>query len=175
MKGIFIDLERCVGCKSCEIYCAVEHSSSKELFTAISETPPPVKRINVEVVTMGEVSLPLQCRHCEEAPCVDTCPSGALDRDLERGIVVHERDRCIGCWMCAVVCPFGVIIPEKESKIVLKCDRCPDLEMPACVTACPTKALIFGDLGDIMKERRKKVASIVLSAVKKEIKIGGVV
>jgi len=173
MKGIFVDLEKCLGCKNCEIYCAVEHSLTKNIFSAVFEKPLPVRRISVES-SSDAVSFPIECRHCEEAPCIDTCPSGAMTEDVRTGIVSLDQDRCIGCWMCAMVCPFGVITPQWDTKIVLKCDRCPDLEVPACVTACPTRALLFGELSDIMKRTRKRVAAITISAAKKEIKIGGI-
>jgi len=172
MKGIFVDLERCMGCKNCEVYCAVEHSAAKNLFPAVMEKPSPVRRISVE--SSGDTCLPLQCRHCEEAPCVDACPSGAMKNNPETGVVSHDQDRCIGCWMCAMVCPFGVISPQPDSKIVLKCDRCPDLETPACVSACPTKALLFDELANIMKKTRKNVTGRTISATKKETITGGI-
>ncbi len=172
MKEVFVDLERCLGCRNCEVYCALEHSMSKNLFTAIFEKPLPIRRVSVE--SSGTTSIPIQCRHCEEAPCVDTCPSGAMRRDLVTGIVLLNQDRCIGCWMCAVVCPFGAITPERETRLVLKCDRCPDLETPACVTACHCNALLFGELKDIMKKKRKRVATLIMSAASREIKMGGI-
>ncbi|MDY6967887.1 MAG: 4Fe-4S dicluster domain-containing protein [Spirochaetota bacterium] len=171
MKGIFVDIERCTGCKSCEIYCAVQHSESKQIFSAVFEDPLPSERIKVE--TFEESPIPIQCRHCDESPCVDACPSGALSSDAETGIVSLEEERCIGCWMCAMVCPFGAIIPRRDSKLILKCDRCPDLDQPACVNACPTNALVFGELDEVMKKYRKKAAQITISAIKKEISIGG--
>lgn len=162
-----MDIEKCLGCKNCEIYCMVEHSSSKDLFSAIFETPTPMNRISVE---HGDMPFPIMCRHCEDAPCVDACPTGGLK--MERGIVSHNTDMCIGCWMCAMVCPFGAIFPMDDRKIALKCDRCPDIEIPACVDACPTEALIFGELSEIMEIKRGKVAGMILSAAKMEIGVG---
>jgi len=173
MKGIFIDIEKCIGCKSCEIYCAVSHSASKQIFSAIFEDPLPAERVKVE--SYNAFSIPIQCRHCEEAPCVDACPSGALSKETETGIVAMDQGRCIGCWMCAMVCPFGAIIPKMDSKVIIKCDRCPDLDEPACVNACPTNALLFGELSEVMKKSRKKAAQITISAIKKEISIGGLI
>ena len=163
MRAIFVDLERCVGCRSCELYCAVEHSSSKSLFSAISEHPCPVGRIKVE--STGSAPFPIQCRHCEEAPCIDTCPTGAMCRDSLSGLVQFEEDRCIGCLMCAVVCPFGALASQKESRIIQKCDLCPDQEMPVCVSSCPTGALLFDDLNEIMKQKRKRVLDLKILAV----------
>lgn len=143
MKNIFIDFERCQGCKSCELACAVEHSKSKNLFAAITETLSPKKRLFVE---SGEGKIfPVQCRHCEKAPCVAVCVSGALNRDESKEIVSHNKERCIKCSMCVMVCPFGVILKDLESKAIIKCDRCPDREEPACVEACPVEALFIVD------------------------------
>lgn len=143
MKDIFIDLGKCQGCKSCELACAVEHSRSKNLFTAISEDPLPRKRLSVEY---GEGKVyPIHCRHCEKAPCVAICVSGALRRDESRGIVSHNQERCIGCAMCVMVCPFGIIVKDLKTRAIIKCDRCPDRDEPACVGSCPVGALLFVD------------------------------
>ncbi len=78
MKGsIYVELSKCLSCHSCELACALEHSQSKELAQAIHEDPPPVARVRVEQVEGA--AIPLQCRHCEDAPCVTICPSGAIE------------------------------------------------------------------------------------------------
>ena len=166
MKEVFVDFEKCLGCRNCEIYCAVEHSKSKDLFQAIYEEPKPVKRINV--IKVGEVNFPIRCRHCEEPICADACPTGALR--VENGIVKHDENRCVGCWMCAIVCPFGAITAVPGRKIVLKCDRCPDLDVPACVKACPTNALVFSELDEALREKRQRVVGLI-SAFGKEVVI----
>jgi len=143
MKEIFVHLDRCVACHACELACAVEHSAGKSLFAAIGETPVPRKRLYVEQALAQK--LPLLCRHCEEAPCVLACRTGAMSQDALTRIVTHDPDKCIGCWMCTMVCPYGVIGRQLERRIAVKCDRCPDLEVPACVTACPTRALVYAE------------------------------
>jgi carbon-monoxide dehydrogenase iron sulfur subunit len=141
MKEIFVRLDRCMGCRSCEIACAVEHSADKSLFAAVNETPSPRKRLYVEQA--GQQRIPMVCRHCEDAPCVLVCRTGAMQQDATTKIVTRDAERCVGCWMCAMVCPYGVIGRHKERRVALKCDRCPDRERPACVDACPTRTLIF--------------------------------
>ncbi|UCF91794.1 MAG: 4Fe-4S dicluster domain-containing protein [Desulfobacterales bacterium] len=140
-KEIFVRMDRCVGCHTCELACAVEHSTSKSIFSALSETPVPRKRLYVEAVERQNV--PLLCRHCEDAPCARACLTGALTQDELTRIVSHDPDRCIGCWMCTMVCRYGVVGRLKEQRVAIKCDRCPDREVPACVAACPTRALVF--------------------------------
>jgi carbon-monoxide dehydrogenase iron sulfur subunit len=154
MKELLIRNQRCLGCRSCELACAVEHSLSRTLTAAVNETPRP--RYRVHVAASGGDCLPLQCRNCEEAACLNACLTGALDRD-ERGIVVCTEDLCIGCLMCIMVCPFGVITIDPDSRHVIKCDRCPEREEPACVAACPTGALVYREVSEATRDRRRAV------------------
>ena len=151
-----MDVSRCVGCKSCEIACAVEHSETKELFGALFEDLLPRKRVFVQAA--GETSVPVNCRHCEEAFCVSVCPVGAMYQDKATGTVQHNRSRCIGCGFCELACPFGAINRCPGSKIVAKCDRCPDRDVPACVSACPTQALFFMTTDEVQRRKRCSLA-----------------
>ena len=139
-----IDITRCLGCHSCELACAVEHSRSKQLSGAIEESPPPGYRVSV--IGVDNAVGPLQCGHCDDAPCVLVCPSGALVKS-EDGPVLLNDELCVGCRLCLISCPFGVIYSNVEGKAVIKCDLCLDRlalgDNPACVTACPTGALRF--------------------------------
>lgn len=153
MKEILIDLEHCVGCKSCELACAVEHSESKDIFAAIFEKPLPVPRIYVEAGQ--ELNFPLQCRHCADAQCVKACITGALWQEEETGLIKHTPEKCVGCWMCVMACPFGAIVQDRQEQIILKCDRCPDREIPACVAACPTKAITLQEVPSYSREKRQ--------------------
>jgi carbon-monoxide dehydrogenase iron sulfur subunit len=147
-----------MGCKSCEIACAVAHSKSRSLLGAIFEPVPPRKRIFVQAVEQR--SVPVNCRHCEEAACVKVCPTGAMQKNAVTGVVSHDRSRCIGCGFCEMSCPFGVINRCPDSKIVVKCDLCPDLEKPACVEACPTRAILFITAQEAQQKRRQLTAEL---------------
>ena len=105
MKDLIIRPDRCLGCRSCEIACAVAHSKSKNLFSALGEQPAPKKRIYVDCSPNLEISIPITCRHCEDAPCVSVCPTKALSQDELTSIVSHNPDRCVDCWTCSMVCP----------------------------------------------------------------------
>lgn len=157
MKEVLVNLERCMGCRSCELACAVAHSDSKTLLGAIVEVKKPLKRIFVHQV--GEKKVPLNCRHCEEAPCIDACISGAMHRTAE-GVVTNEGGEagCTGCWMCVMVCPYGVIRTRVSEKIALKCDRlCLDQEgIPVCVRACPTGALTYVEVDEFSRRKRQQ-------------------
>jgi carbon-monoxide dehydrogenase iron sulfur subunit len=109
---------------------------------------------------MEDGSIPLQCRHCKDAPCLDACSTGALRKDPETETVIYDDSKCITCWMCVMICPFGIISPSSERGMILKCDRCFDMEGPYCVEACPTDALMFidtADLEEVAKEKRKGI------------------
>jgi len=140
-RRIIIAAERCLGCRSCELACAVEHSVSRELLTARTEAVRP--RARVTVAPGDGFCAPLQCRQCPDAPCVAVCPTHALDRaDASDAVTVCEH-LCVGCDWCALACPYGVIQVDRHG--VVKCDECLRRaargEEPACVVACPTGAL----------------------------------
>ncbi len=155
MKEVFVHLDRCQGCRSCQLACAVAKSKSKTLFGAITETPRPGYRIYIE--RGNGLNVPLTCRHCDPAPCLEACIAGALYRD-EQGLVRRRKDNCVACWTCIMVCPYGVISRGKEPKIAVKCDRCHKLDIPACVQACPTRALVFCEAETFGAEIRKNAA-----------------
>ena len=168
MKGvIFVNVEKCLACKSCELECAVAHSKSKNLFEAIRETPLPQPQIRVE----GEedFSMPLQCRHCEDAPCVQICPTKAIEKMDTEGPIIIKDELCVGCKWCILVCPFGVIGISHKGRVAIKCDLCierlEENRLPACVEACPTKALRFISPEELTKERRKKTTREFLQEI----------
>jgi len=167
MKVIGVHLDRCTGCKTCELYCAVERGSTgKTLLKAVQEIPLPQARLRVEGRTLAPV--PLQCRHCLEAPCLDACLTGALVRDPESNLVVVQEDRCIACWTCTMFCPYGVIFPWPERKIALKCDRCVHMEDPICLEVCPCQALELVDLDDFEKILRRRRQDAVRKLVEEK-------
>lgn len=139
MKKVYCDISKCLGCRSCELACAVEHSKSKLLFNAIKEEPVPVHRRKVQSV--DKIIISDACHHCEDALCVSACMSGAMYK-TEDGSTQHDEEKCVGCWMCIMVCPFGII--SRQRKLALKCDLCKDNKKgPVCVASCPTKSLLI--------------------------------
>jgi len=165
-KVIMVNIEKCLACKSCELACAVAHSKSGVLEEAIAQSPRPQKRINVEAVE--DFAVPMQCRHCEDAPCIQVCPTRAIYRQSIESPVLINPELCIGCKFCLMVCPMGVIDVSRDGKAMTKCDLCINRpgpgEGPACVEACPTKALQLVSDGQLIAANRKLAAEkLVLS------------
>jgi molybdopterin-containing oxidoreductase family iron-sulfur binding subunit len=123
---------------------------------------------------------PVLCNHCDDPPCVRVCPTGATWKREEDGIVMMDWHRCIGCRYCMAACPYGsrsfnwvdprphiktlnADFPTRTKGVVEKCTFCSERlakgQMPACVEACPEKALVFGDLNDPRSPIRNLLAS----------------
>ena len=147
MKKLYYDIKKCLGCRSCEIACAVAHSQSKSLFTAIKEEILSLPRKKV-YMSAEDKNIPVSCRHCQEHPCVDACMGSALVYDTESSMVIYDESRCVGCWMCVMVCPYGAIWPNAKRKVPIRCDKCKDQDEPACFAACPTGAIICQDVDE---------------------------
>jgi carbon-monoxide dehydrogenase iron sulfur subunit len=175
MKTVFIHPERCIGCKQCEVACAVEHSDSKSLFWSVFESPAPQARIHAEAGLWINTSYPNKCRHCNPAPCLACCPTAAIYRNKTfPDIVLIEARKCIACGMCAMVCPFDAItyhtsaaVPEKKV-VAVKCDQCLERQScgqaPACVEACKVNALEFGEVNTLIRAGRVHYAQSVWSS-----------
>jgi len=145
VKQVLVKKETCIGCGLCKVYCKIEHSKSKDPIKAyLKEQPQPITRTRIETDKSNSISI--RCQNCKDTPCVIACLTGAMTLDNSTGLVKHDSEKCIGCWTCIMVCPYGALNPDYEKKIVTKCDLCPDLEIPACVANCPNEALVLGEV-----------------------------
>jgi electron transport protein HydN len=183
---VVADPDKCIGCKVCEVACAVAHLPGEAL-TAGNLDVPLISRLYL--VKTAEVTMPVQCRHCEAAPCAQVCTAGAITQ--QHGQIVIAEKKCIGCKTCILACPFGAIelVPvyhngepltqnglkvtnddgywEKELLVASKCDLCinrPD--GPACVAACPEKALLKIVPRQEKKIRNRNAAKNLLETVR---------
>ena len=148
MRKVYVKEEVCIGCHLCEVYCQLKHAGTKDLVKAFKrESPPPLPRLRVD--ERGVVSLSVRCQHCEDAPCVQACLTGALSRDPESSMVKVDEERCIGCWTCVLACPLAAIKPDTEQKKALKCDLCQGEEIPVCVANCPNEALVYVEVPEV--------------------------
>ncbi len=164
MKTVFVRPELCIGCRHCEIACAVSHAKNHDIIGAAGEAKRSQPRIFVET-WHGYLTFPNRCRHCDPAPCMQVCPTGALVRDEATGSVGIAYSRCIDCAVCAMACPFGIIrfSPvrqlDTDREVNAKCDNCLERQregkIPACAWACKTGALEFGEVNDLIRTSRK--------------------
>jgi Fe-S-cluster-containing dehydrogenase component len=167
--GLVIDLDTCVGCHACAVACKEWNTggygaplSDQDAWGA-EPSGAWLNRIHSYEVTPEAgpaqlVHFPRSCLHCEDAPCVTVCPTGASYKRAEDGIVLVNEDWCIGCGLCAWACPYGAREMDLAAGVMKKCTLCVDRihnenlpeedRVPACVRACPTGARHFGDLGD---------------------------
>lgn len=156
MKRVYIKEDACIGCGLCRVYCQTAHSNSRDIIKAYKkEIPRPLPRIRLE--KNGEVCFSLQCRHCDEPWCVYSCLTGAMRKDPVSGIVTVDTQKCMGCWTCIVACPYGALTRDANSKVVAKCDLCPEYETPVCVTNCPNEALFVEEYYESKTEQLVKV------------------
>lgn len=155
---IVIDLDRCIGCYSCDTACKMEND------VALGERWNKVLQVEPfgEFPDVHTYWLPVMCQQCAESPCTHVCPTGASYRDPVTDMVLIDKEKCIGCKYCMMACPYGVRSWNKEQHVVEKCTLCTHLtsagEKPACVKACCGKARFYGDLDDPNSDASKALA-----------------
>ena len=133
----------CSRCRLCELICAFQHYQVGN-----------PRRASIKVISLGKgVDVPVTCLNCEEAPCMNICPTGALHRPESDGMVTVKEDLCIGCAMCVNACPVGAITLDPVEGVALKCDLCNG--DPQCVAYCPAKVLRLTDAERFTRHRMK--------------------
>lgn len=129
-KTLVIDPETCTSCRLCELVCSERAGGTFR---------PSRSHVRVAIYVDDAVYFPMTCMQCHDAPCITVCPSGALVRDERTNAVVVVEERCVGCRMCALACPFGVI--NYWDGKARKCELCDG--DPQCVRVCAPGALRY--------------------------------
>ncbi|WP_029894927.1 4Fe-4S dicluster domain-containing protein [Desulfohalovibrio reitneri] len=143
MKRVKPIPDYCIGCGLCELACLQAHSRSGDLVIACRQEAPQGLTSCKTVHRRGPAAVALSCQHCQDPECVRACISGALYKDAGTGQTVYDQDKCVGCFSCVMVCPFGAIHRHPTESRIVKCDLCADRGSPACVEVCPNAALVF--------------------------------
>jgi carbon-monoxide dehydrogenase iron sulfur subunit len=131
MKRILADVDRCSGCRLCEVACSFTHEE---------EFGPSTSRITVLKEDGFGFDLPVLCWHCNRCNSMENCPAKALKRNAE-GLICLDEEKCTGCGKCVEACRLGAIKLHPERHTPLICDQCGG--RPLCVEKCPTKALTY--------------------------------
>ena len=143
------DIEKCIGCKLCELICSLHHDGAVNLLKS-----------RIEIIEVKEtVNVPVYCFQCDDAVCMQVCTVDAISRD-DTGRVIIDKDKCINCKACAIACPFGSISIDAVGR-VFKCDLC-EPGPPQCVEICPTNALTFEHPEKITYKKKVKIAEKLL-------------
>ena len=177
--GLVIDLDTCVGCHACVVAC--KGWNTENYGAPLADLDPYgaapegafLNRIHSYEITPETgaaqlVHFPKSCLHCDDAPCVTVCPTGASYKRQEDGIVLVNEEACIGCGLCAWACPYGAREMDPSEGVMKKCTLCVDRiynenlpeedREPACVRTCPAGARHFGDLADDESDVSRLVA-----------------
>ena len=160
---LFQDTKKCIGCHSCEVACKLEHD--------LPAGPRMFKVIQIGPVETGDDLLmnfmAVTCLHCDRPACVLACPTGAMQRRDQDGIVFVDPALCVGCKTCMSACPWGAPQWNPEAGKAVKCDYCIDRldegKQPACVTICTTHCLHFGLAEIAPRVRRERYAKAMTS------------
>lgn len=157
--AFYFDGSRCTGCKTCEFAC-------KDYYDLDASTQ--YRKVyeysggKTEKDADGYIStscfvyyVSMSCNHCDDPACTKVCPTTAVHKDPETGLVSVDADKCIGCGYCHMACPYNAPKVDREKGHSVKCNGCADRvaagEQPICVRACPARALEFGPVDEMSK------------------------
>ena len=183
VTAFLTDSTLCIGCKACEVACkewngisedgldfsGLSYDNTKELGAStwrhvkfVENTPEPGLGGNSPDLNSWAFSSDV-CKHCENAGCLEACPTGALVR-TEFGGVFLQSDVCNGCAYCIVACPFGVVAKNEDDGRAFKCTFCYDRQKvglkPACAKACPTESILFGELNEMRERAQQRLTTL---------------
>jgi Fe-S-cluster-containing hydrogenase component 2 len=147
-KVLMIHPEKCTGCQNCMLACSLHHEGQFRMAAS---------RIHVYTWEREGISVPMMCQQCDTAACMKVCPTAALHRTPGELLVDFTQNKCIGCHMCTIACPFGNMVYDAISQAPLKCDTCGG--DPSCVRYCPTQALEWVDDNVSTRNRKKNYAA----------------
>lgn len=147
-KVLFVEPEKCTGCRTCELICS---------FTHVGEFNPLRSRVSVVSFEKTGFSFPTVCQQCSVAACMQVCPVGAITKDQLTGAMKVNDKTCLRCKMCTIACPFGATFYDGEHDAIIKCDLCDG--DPECVKFCPSGAISYREAYTANRSKRKATAA----------------
>ena len=150
MQQLFLDANRCIGCRACVEACSEcpGHGGFSMIHLDVLDRAASVQ------------TAPTVCMHCDDPACASVCPADAIEVDADGVVHTARAERCIGCGNCALACPFGVPKIDARRELMMKCDLCFDRtsvgKAPMCATVCPSGALFYGTREEIEDLRRAR-------------------
>jgi Fe-S-cluster-containing hydrogenase component 2 len=157
-KFVSVDIKKCVGCRVCEYACSMGKNKTFN---------PTKSRIRV-VRIYPHTNAALNCRLCEDAPCVTACPRKALSQSAENGVILVNDQLCNGCGWCVKACDFGAIALDPKPTVNI-CDLCSGRENgPACIEWCPEDALELTTIDALSQKARRKAVHMLELAIGEE-------
>ena len=145
-KLLLFDVSKCTGCRTCELACSL-------IQTGVCN--PASSRRRTIHFNEAILDVSMQCQQCDDPACMNICPAEAIYMDDSTGAIIINYDKCIGCKMCSIACPFGAISVDPLTKRVVKCDLCSG--DPACVKFCLTGAIeyVTAHAYDLKRQRER--------------------
>jgi formate dehydrogenase iron-sulfur subunit len=164
MKAILTDITKCIGCNECVKSCKIINKLPPDKPREWQKNDGLSAKNWTSVLHNEKYYLRKQCRHCIEPACASVCPVGALQK-TETGAVIYDSGKCLGCRYCMMACPFGIPRYDWDNPVpyIKKCILCYNnikdgkINQPACTSACPTGATIYGDREELLREARNRV------------------
>lgn len=165
--GFYFDTTRCTGCKTCEIAC--KDYKDLDLDTAFRKIydyeTGSIKQNSDGTVEQSVIAyhVSLACQHCDNPACVQVCPTTAMHKDDTYGLVLVDKNKCIGCGYCHMACPYNVPKVDRAKGYSVKCNGCEERlqngMQTICVESCPLRALDFGEI-EVLRKKYGSVAGI---------------
>lgn len=166
--SIMVDLDRCIGCKTCIVACRNHHGlvdHEKSMPGTMSHYLRVESECSGAYPDLKEDFWVVMCQHCKKPPCIKACESGAIAKDVQTGIVLIDKAKCTGAKKCIEKCPYGVIQFDAPGKFAHKCDLCHDRVIhgmePVCVEICLADALSFGEKEILLMQAEAKGKKLI--------------
>lgn len=158
--GIYIDQARCIGCEACVIACKDKQDNPEGVnfrrVYSFEEGAFTKSNNGTFIQNVQSYYLSISCNHCDEPTCIENCPTTAMYKRKEDGVVVIDQDKCAGCRYCEWNCPYGAPQFNEELGRMTKCDLCIDLleegKRPVCEEACPMRAIEIGPIDELREK-----------------------